>query len=80
MGKNPMYTLFLLRCRCKAVNFLAFSFLLHYVPGKVINLEQLHDIVYEAGNCFETCNGIIKVANALGGPDNISVCVSYLRT
>ena len=47
---------------------------------KVINLEQLHDIVYEAGNCFETCNGIIKVANALGGPDNISVCVSYLRT
>ena len=46
---------------------------------KVINLAQLHDIVYEAGNCFETCNGIIKVANALGGPDNISVCVSYLR-
>lgn len=46
---------------------------------KVINLAQLHDIVYEAGNCFETCNGVVKVANALGGPDNISVCVSYLR-
>ena len=46
---------------------------------KVISPEQLHDIVMEAGNCFETCNGVIKVANALGGPDNISVCVSYLR-
>ncbi len=45
---------------------------------KVINPEQIHDIVFDAGNCFETCNGMIKVANALGGPDNISVCVSYL--
>ena len=46
---------------------------------KVINGEQLHQIIFECGNCFDTCNGIIKVANALGGPDNISVCVSYLR-
>ena len=46
---------------------------------KVINGEQLHDIIFECGNCFDTCNGIIKVANALGGPDNISICVSYLR-
>ena len=46
---------------------------------KVINSDQLHQIIFECGNCFETCNGIIKVANALGGPDNISVCVSYLK-
>ena len=46
---------------------------------KVINGEQLNDIIFECGNCFDTCNGIIKVANALGGPDNISICVSYLR-
>ncbi len=46
---------------------------------KVINPEQIHQIIFEAGNCFDTCNGIIKVANALGGPDNISVCVSFLR-
>lgn len=46
---------------------------------KVINGEQLHEIIFDCGNCFDTCNGVIKVANALGGPDNISVCVSYLR-
>ena len=46
---------------------------------KVINSDQLHQIIFECGNCFDTCNGIIKVANALGGPDNISVCVSYLK-
>ena len=46
---------------------------------KVINSDQLHQIIFECGNCFDTCNGVIKVANALGGPDNISVCVSYLK-
>lgn len=46
---------------------------------KIINNEQLHQIVFECGNCFETCNGVIKVANTLGGPDNILVCVSYFR-
>lgn len=46
---------------------------------KIINSEQMHQIIFECGNCFETCNGIIKVANAFGGPDNISVCVSYMR-
>lgn len=46
---------------------------------KVINGEQLYQIIFECGNCFDTCNGIIKVTNALGGPDNISVCVSYLK-
>ena len=46
---------------------------------KVINGDQLNQIIFECGNCFDTCNGIIKVANALGGPDNISVCVSYLK-
>ena len=46
---------------------------------KIINNEQLHQIIFECGSCFETCNGVIKVADALGGPDNISVCVSYLR-
>lgn len=47
---------------------------------KVLNNAQIHEIIYQAGNCFETCNGIIKVANTLGGPDNISVCVSYIAS
>ena len=46
---------------------------------KVLNNSQIYDIIMQAGNCFETCNGVIKVANALGGPDNISVCVSYIN-
>ena len=46
---------------------------------EIINNKQLHQIIFSCGNCFEICNGVIKVANALGGPDNSSVCVSYLR-
>lgn len=45
---------------------------------KVIKSPQICDIIMEAGNCFDTCDGVIKVANALGGPDNISVCVTYI--
>ena len=45
---------------------------------KVLTPEQIQDIVLSAGNCVDTCNGIIEGANLLGGPDNISVCVSYI--
>lgn len=45
---------------------------------KVLSPEQIHNIVVSAGNCYDTCNGIIEVANLLGGPDNISVCVTYI--
>lgn len=45
---------------------------------KLLSLSQLHEIVFAAGNCFDTCNGIIDAANLLGGPDNISVCVTYI--
>ena len=45
---------------------------------KVLSPEQIHNIVVSAGNCYDTCNGIIEGANLLGGPDNISVCVTYI--
>lgn len=45
---------------------------------KVLSPEQISNIVFSAGNCYDTCNGIIEGANLLGGPDNISVCVSYI--
>lgn len=45
---------------------------------KVMSSEQIKNIVVSAGNCYDTCNGIIDGANLLGGPDNISVCISYI--
>lgn len=45
---------------------------------KVLSPEQIQEIVFSAGNCMDSCNGIIEGANMLGGPDNISVCVSYI--
>ena len=45
---------------------------------KVMSPEQIKNIVVSAGNCYDTCNGIIDGANLLGGPDNISVCISYI--
>lgn len=45
---------------------------------KVLSSEQIKNIVISAGNCYDTCNGIIEGANMLGGPDNISVCISYI--
>ena len=45
---------------------------------KVLSPEQIQNIVVSAGNCYDTCNGIIEGANLLGGPDNISVCVTYI--
>ncbi len=45
---------------------------------KVLSPEQISNIVFSAGNCYDTCNGIIEGANLLGGLDNISVCVSYI--
>ena len=45
---------------------------------KVLSADQIKNIVISAGNCYDTCNGIIDGANMLGGPDNISVCISYI--
>ncbi len=45
---------------------------------KLLSPEQIQNIVFSAGNCYDTCNGIIEGANLLGGPDNISVCVTYI--
>lgn len=45
---------------------------------KVLSPSQLQEIVLQAGNCTDTCNGIVDGANMLGGPDNISVCVTYI--
>lgn len=47
---------------------------------KVLSPDQIQSIVLSAGNCFDTCNGIIEGANMLGGPDNISACVTYIPT
>lgn len=45
---------------------------------KVLSPDQIRNIVISAGNCYDTCNGIVDGANMLGGPDNISVCISYI--
>lgn len=45
---------------------------------KVLSSEQIREIVLSAGNCIDTCNGIVDGSNLLGGPDNISVCVTYI--
>ena len=47
---------------------------------KVLSPDQIQSIVFSAGNCFDTCNGMIEGANMLGGPDNISACVTYIPT
>lgn len=45
---------------------------------KLLSPEQINKIIISAGNCYDSCNGIIEGANMLGGLDNISVCVSYI--
>jgi len=47
---------------------------------KVLSPEQIQSIVFSAGNCFDTCSAIIEGANMLGGPDNISACITYIPT
>lgn len=44
----------------------------------VINLDQLHDIVFQTGNCKDACDGIVQVVNALGAPDNYSAIFSFI--
>ena len=45
---------------------------------KVINLDQLHEIIFQTGNCKDACDGVIQVVNALGAPDNFSAVFSYV--
>ena len=44
----------------------------------VINLDQLHDIIFQTGNCKDACDGIVQVVNALGAPDNYSAIFSFI--
>ena len=45
---------------------------------RVINLDQLHDIIFQTGNCKDACDGVIQVVKALGAPDNFSAIFSYI--
>ena len=45
---------------------------------KVLSPDEIRSIVLSAGNCNDTCKGITDGANMRGGPDNISVCVSFV--
>lgn len=44
----------------------------------VINLDQLHDIIFQTGNCKDACDGVAQVVNALGAPDNFSAIFSFV--
>lgn len=46
---------------------------------KIINLDQLHEILRQTSNCKEACEGIIQVINALGAPDNFSSIFAYVN-
>lgn len=46
---------------------------------RVINLDQLHDIIFQTGNCKDACDGIVQVVDALGSPDNFSAIVSFIN-
>ncbi|MCR5480350.1 MAG: protein phosphatase 2C domain-containing protein [Ruminococcus sp.] len=45
---------------------------------KLLNTQQILDIVDLAGNCEDTCDGLIKYANSQGGLDNMAVFVCYI--
>lgn len=45
---------------------------------KVLNINQIMEVIKQAGNCQDTCDGLIQYANALGGPDNISIFITYI--
>ena len=44
---------------------------------KVVNNQEIGQIIQQAGNCDDTCDGLIKMAEHYGGPDNESAVVVY---
>ena len=45
---------------------------------KLLNPQQILDVVDIAGNCQDTCDGLIKYANNQGGYDNMATFVCYI--
>lgn len=45
---------------------------------KYLDLSQIMAVIQQAGNCSDTCDGLIKYANSLGGMDNMAVTVTYI--
>ena len=45
---------------------------------KLLSPQMILDVVNLAGNCQDTCDGLIQYANNQGGVDNMSVFVSYI--
>lgn len=46
---------------------------------KVLDASEILDIVYQAGNCEDTCEGLVQMVNHKGGPDNMSAAVTYIH-
>lgn len=45
---------------------------------KALDVNQIMSVVNEAGNCEDTCDGLIQYVNSLGGMDNMAVTVTYI--
>lgn len=40
--------------------------------------EQIYELVRQAGNCKTVCDEMVNMINLLGGPDNLSVSITYI--
>ena len=45
---------------------------------KMLQPQQIVDIVQAAGNCEDTCEGLIKASNINGGVDNMAITIAYI--
>lgn len=45
---------------------------------KILTLDQIMAVINQAGNCEDTCDGLIKYVNSKGGRDNVAVTVAYI--
>lgn len=45
---------------------------------KMLQPQQIIDVVQAAGNCEDTCNALIQGGNLQGGVDNMAVTVAYV--
>lgn len=45
---------------------------------KLLDNEKIINVINAAGNCEDTCDGLIKYANSLGGFDNMAVFTTYI--
>lgn len=46
---------------------------------KLLSSAEIEQIIGEAGNCEDSCDGLLKFANHKGGPDNMSVSIAYIN-